>query len=82
MDVGSNSSSPDYDDYDPSVDYSALMGTVPVGSELYNKYKAYRDRKISEGNYNDMASTSRVNAFYEKGYTLGQGPFAGYSNFT
>ena len=29
-----------------------------------------------------MASTSRVNAFYEKGYTLGQGPFAGYSNFT
>ena len=82
MDAGSNSSSSDYDDYDPSADYSALMGTVPVGSELYNKYKAYRDRKMSEGNYNDMASTSRVNAFYEKGYTLGQGPFAGYSNFT
>lgn len=82
MDAGSNSSSSDYDDYDPSVDYSALMGTVPVGSELYNKYKAYRDRKMSEGSYNDMASTARVNAFYEKGYTLGQGPFAGYSNFT
>lgn len=82
MDAGSNSSSSDYDDYDPSVDYSALMGTVPVGSELYNKYKAYRDRKMSEGSYNNMASTARVNAFYEKGYTLGQGPFAGYSNFT
>lgn len=82
MDTSSNNSSNDYDDYDPNVDYSALMGTVPVGSELYNKYKAYRDRKISEGNYNDIASTSRVNAFYEKGYTLGQGPFAGYSNFT
>ena len=82
MDAGSNSPSSDYDDYDSSVDYSALMGTVPVGSELYNKYKAYRDRKMSEGNYNDMASTARVNAFYEKGYTLGQGPFAGYSNFT
>lgn len=82
MDAGSNSSSSDYDDYDPNVDYSALMGTVPVGSELYNKYKAYRDRKMSDGNYNNMASTSRVNAFYEKGYTLGQGPFAGYSNFT
>ena len=82
MDTSSNSSSSGYDDYDPSVDYSALMGTVPVGSELYNKYKAYRDRKMSEGSYNNMASTARVNAFYEKGYTLGQGPFAGYSNFT
>ena len=82
MDTGSDSPSSDYDDYDPNVDYSALMGTVSVGSELYNKYKAYRDRKISEGNYNDMASTARINAFYEKGYTLGQGLFAGYSNFT
>ncbi len=82
MDTGPSSSSSDYDDYDPNADYSALMGTVPIGSELYNKYKAYRDRKMSEGNYSDMASTSRVNAFYEKGYILGQGPFAGYSNFT
>lgn len=82
MDAGSNSSSTDYDDYDPNVDYSALMGTVPIGSELYNKYKAYRDRKMSEGNYSGMASTARVNAFYEKGYVLGQGLFAGYSNFT
>ena len=82
MDISSNNSSSDYDDYDPSVDYSALMGTVPVGSELYNKYKAYRDRKMSEGNYNDMASTARVNAFYEKGYKLGEGKFAGYTNFT
>lgn len=82
MDISSNSPSSDYDDYDPSVDYSALMGTVPVGSELYNKYKAYRDRKMSEGSYNDMASTARVNAFYEKGYKLGEGKFAGYTNFT
>lgn len=82
MDAGSNSPSSDYDDYDPSVDYSALMGTVPVGSELYNKYKAYRDRKMSEGNYGNMASTARVNAFYEKGYKLGEGKFAGYTNFT
>lgn len=82
MDISSNNSSSDYDDYDPSVDYSALMGTVPVGSELYNKYKAYRDRKMSEGNYGNMASTARVNAFYEKGYKLGEGKFAGYTNFT
>ena len=82
MDTGPSSSSSDYDDYDPNADYSALMGTVPIGSELYNKYKTYRDRKMSEGNYSDMASTSRVNAFYEKGYILGQGPFAGYFNFT
>lgn len=82
MDVGSNSSSPDYDDYDPSVDYSALMGTVPVGSELYNKYKAYRDRKMSEGNYGNIASTARINKFYEMGYKLGEGKFAGYTNFT
>lgn len=82
MDISSNNSSSDYDDYDPNVDYSALMGTVPVGSELYNKYKAYRDRKMSEGNYGNMASTARVNAFYEKGYKLGEGKFAGYTNFT
>lgn len=82
MDAGSNSPSSDYDDYDPSVDYSALMGTVPVGSELYNKYKAYRDRKMSEGNYDNMASTARINKFYEMGYKLGEGKFAGYTNFT
>lgn len=82
MDAGSNSSSSDYDDYDPSVDYSALMGTVPVGSELYNKYKAYRDRKMSEGNYGNVASTARINKFYEMGYKLGEGKFAGYTNFT
>lgn len=82
MDAGSNSSSSDYDDYDPSVDYSALMGTVPVGSELYNKYKAYRDRKMSEGNYGNMASTARINKFYEMGYKLGEGKFTGYTNFT
>ena len=82
MDAGSNSSSSDYDDYDPSVDYSALMGTVPVGSELYNKYKAYRDRKMSEGNYDNMASTARINKFYEMGYKLGEGKFTGYTNFT
>lgn len=82
MDAGSNSPSSDYDDYDPSVDYSALMGTVPVGSELYNKYKAYRDRKMSEGNYDNMASTARINKFYEMGYKLGEGKFTGYTNFT
>lgn len=82
MDAGSNSSSSDYDDYDPNVDYSALMGTVSVGSELYNKYKAYRDRKMSEGNYGNMASTARINKFYEMGYKLGEGKFAGYINFT
>lgn len=82
MDAGSNSPSSDYDDYDPSVDYSALMGTVPVGSELYNKYKAYRDRKMSEGNYGNMASTARINKFYEMGYKLGEGKFAEYTNFT
>lgn len=82
MDISSNSPSSDYDDYDPSVDYSALMGTVPVGSELYNKYKAYRDRKMSEGNYGNMASTARINKFYEMGYKLGEGKFAGYTNFT
>lgn len=82
MDAGSNSSSSDYDDYDPNADYSYLMGTVEVGSDLYNKYMRYRDRKMSEGGYSDMASTSRVNGFYEKGYRLGQGKFAGYKNFT
>lgn len=82
MDAGSNSSSSSYDDYDPSVDYSALMGTVPAGSELYNKYKAYRDRKMSEGNYGKVASTARINKFYEMGYKLGEGKFAGYTNFT
>lgn len=82
MDISSNNSSSDYDDYDPNVDYSALMGTVSVGSELYNKYKAYRDRKMSEGNYGNMASTARINKFYEMGYKLGEGKFAGYINFT
>lgn len=82
MDISSNNSSSDYDDYDPNVDYSALMGTVPVGSELYNKYKAYRDRKMSEGNYGNMASTARINKFYEMGYKLGEGKFTGYTNFT
>lgn len=82
MDTSSNNSSSDYDDYDPNVDYSALMGSVSVGSELYNKYKAYRDRKMSEGNYSNMASTARINKFYEMGYKLGEGKFAGFTNFT
>lgn len=82
MDAGSNSSSSDYDDYDPNADYSYLMGTVEVGSDLYNKYMRYRDRKMSEGNYSDMVSTSRIDNFYKRGYRLGEGQFAEFKNFT
>lgn len=67
--------------YDPTADYSALMGTVEEGSAQYNQYKEWRERKISEGytGAGSEVSTARIDAFYQKGLSLKD---LGYNYFT
>lgn len=70
-------------DYDPTLDYSKLMGEVEYGSDLYQKYKKYRDLKLSNSEYDiGFATTKRVDAFYQKGYTLPYGSKTDFTQFT
>ena len=72
-------------EYDINADYSALMSGVEYGSDEYNLYKSYRERKLNDPNYKGnggKASTSDIDKFLQGGNTLAGEGFVYYTDLT